>query len=171
MQVQNTSTEANPRTWLWPAGIVGLLAIHMLAMGVVVFVATRDPSFAVEPQAYKKAVAWDSSQAQRQASERLGWTAQIQTSESLDMLGRRRVTCHLVDANRIPVMAATVKLEAFHHARATERFHVTLNPQGDSSYSAELPMRRAGTWEFRISALRGAEAFTFVTTHQVGGRS
>jgi nitrogen fixation protein FixH len=168
MQSASTPATSAPRSWLWPAGIVALLSLHMLAMGVVVFIATRDPSFSVEPQAYKKAVAWDQSRAQHAASVRLGWSAKLQISGVADHLGRRRVTCRLTDERGIAVMAAEVKLEAFHHARASERLHVTMNPEPDGNYTVELPLRRAGNWEFRIAARRGTEQYDTVVTQVVG---
>src|SRR5512142_3421766 len=114
------------RPWPWPVAIVILLCVHAIGMIVVVFVATRDPSFAVEPHSYKKAVDWDSAHAARLASDNLGWSAQIDTDTATDLLGRRRVRCELKDRQGVPVMAATVKLEVFHHARAAERLQVPL---------------------------------------------
>jgi len=158
---------ATSKDWRWPAGIVALLALHMGAMGIVVFIATRDPSFAVEPQSYKKAVAWDQTRAQQQASNSLGWTVNADISDTFDPLGRRHITCHLTDAYGTAVMAATVKLDAFHHARASERLAATLEPGPAGMYRVDLPMRRAGLWELRIVAQRGIERFDTVISHEI----
>ena len=167
----SSSAPDTGRAWFWPIAIIVLLCVHAIAMIAVVFVATRDPSFAVEPNSYKKAVAWDASRAQQKASERLGWSVSIRTSDHTDLLGRRRITCRLTDKDGIPVAAATVGLEVFHHARAADRVQVSLNPEENGIYSAEVPMKRAGTWEFRLAARRGTELFTTVATEQVGGAS
>jgi nitrogen fixation protein FixH len=140
-------------------------------MAVVIFVATRDPSFAVEPHSYGKAVAWDSAQARRRASDGLGWVATIDAEAATDLLGRRRVHCELKDRQGVPVMAATVTLELFHHARAAERVQVPLGAEDHGVYSALVPMKRAGTWELRLTARRGAETFSEVVTREVGGKS
>jgi nitrogen fixation protein FixH len=169
VQATSPAAQASGRAWFWPIAIIVLLSVHATAMLVVVFIATRDPSFAVEPNSYKRAVAWDSSQARRRASDQLGWSASIQTSDRVDLLGRRRITCRITDKDGVPVAAATVTLEVFHHARAADRVQVGLSPEENGTYSAELPMKRAGTWEFRIAARRGGELFTSVVTQQVGG--
>jgi nitrogen fixation protein FixH len=171
VQATSPAPQTKGRAWFWPVAIITLLCVHALAMIVVVFIATRDPSFSVEPNSYKKAIAWDMSQARRRASDQLGWSASIQTSDSADMLGRRRITCRITDKDGVPVAAATVRLEVFHHARAADRVQVSLNPEANGTYSAELPMKRAGTWEFRIAARRGSETFTTALTQRVGGAS
>lgn len=156
-----------PHAWRWPVAIVGLLCVHAVAMVTVVFMATRDPSFSVEPNSYRKAVDWDISQARRRASEQLGWSAQIQVSPTADTIGRRQLSCRLTDKQGVAVVAATVQVEWFHHARAADRRRVTLEPEPDGSYSALLPMKRNGTWEFRITARRGSSLFNVAVTEQV----
>lgn len=171
MTTRSNSAPAIRRNWLWPAAIIALLGVHALAMAIVVFVATRDPSFAVEPNSYRKAVLWDNAQARRQASAQLGWAALIQTSDKVDLLGRRHVTFSLTDRDGVPVVAAKVSLEVFHHARAAERVYVQLTPDASGRYSADLPMRRAGTWEFRITAERYDSTYATVVTQEVGEAS
>ncbi len=169
MQVNNSAAAPGRRSWLWPGGIIALLCLHTVGMLVVVFIATRDPSFSVEPNSYRKAVAWDSSRARSQASDQLGWTASIKAQRDVDPLGRRRVTCELKDKQGLPVVAATVRLEVFHHARAADRQQVTLTPEDHGVYSALVPMKRTGTWEIRVSAQRGNELYSTVLTENVEG--
>ena len=169
MQANNSGSAPGRSSWLWPGGIIALLCLHTVGMLLVVFIATRDPSFSVEPNSYRKAVAWDSSRARLQASEQLGWTASIKAQRNVDPLGRRRVTCELKDKQGLPVVAATVKLEVFHHARAAERQHVTLTPENHGVYSALIAMKRTGTWEIRVSAQRGDELYSTVITEDVEG--
>lgn len=169
MQVNNSGTASRRRSWLWPGGIIALLCLHAVGMVVVVFIATRDPSFAVEPNSYRKAVAWDSSRARLLASDTLGWTATVKAQPAVDLLGRRRVTCELKDNQGLPIVAATVRLELFHHARAADRQQVTLTAEDHGVYSALVPMKRTGTWEIRISARRGDELYSTVLTEDVEG--
>jgi nitrogen fixation protein FixH len=168
MQVANPDSPGNPRSFWWPAGLIALLGVHAIAMLVVVFVATRDPSFAVEPNSYKKAIAWDVAQAERRASAALGWSAHIEINRAPDALGRRKIICRIKDKDDVLVVAAAVTIEYFHHARAADRHRVTLEPEADGVYSAWVPMTRAGIWEFRLRARRGDSVFTEVTTEQVG---
>jgi nitrogen fixation protein FixH len=148
--------------------VTSVLCIHALALGVVAVVATRDPSFAVEPNAYAKALDWDSSHAQRLASERLGWSAQFTVAPLANEFGERKLSCRIIDRAGNPVAGATVALTLFHLARAAHRFQVSLKPEGNGDYSATVPMRRLGLWELRLKASRGASLFTTVVTQQVG---
>lgn len=171
MAERMSKPSTTPKSWRWPAAIIALLCVHAIGMGVVVFIATRDPSFAVEPHSYRKAVTWDSARAEHRASDALGWVAAIDAEPALDLLGRRRVRCELKDHQGVPVVAATVTLEVFHHARAAERRRIALDAQDHGVYTALVPMKRAGTWELRLTARRGAETFSEVVTREVGGKS
>jgi nitrogen fixation protein FixH len=162
------STEAHSHAWLWPAVIVGALTLHVMALLVVVFVATRDPSFAVEPNHYQKALAWDSSAARLRASKLLGWRVSLKADTAPDMLGRRRLVCRILDKDGIVVVGATVQLLIFHHARAADRVQVSLSPEQDGSYAAQVPMKHTGLWEFRLAARRGDALFNMVIVQQVG---
>ncbi len=53
--------------------IAGALAFHVISSLVVVYVATSDPSYAVEDDYYQKAVAWDEKRAQDRTERRSGW--------------------------------------------------------------------------------------------------
>lgn len=171
MSINSTAVPAVGRSWLWPTVVIGVLALHAVALVVVVFIATRDPSFAVEPNHYQKALAWDGSAARLRASQQLGWTASIQTDQASDELGRRRLTCRIVDKDGIAVVGATVRLVMFHHARAADRLEVSLSPEKDGTYAAVVPMKRKGLWECRVAARRGDSLFSTVVMQEVGSGS
>jgi nitrogen fixation protein FixH len=139
----------------------------VIGLILVVLIATRDPSFAVEPNSYKKALGWDASAARLRASQQLGWTASLQVEPNADITGQRRVVCRITDKNGVAVVGASVQLLAFHHARAADRVQVSLKPEQDGSYSVKLPMKRAGLWECRIMAKRGDELFSTVVMQEV----
>jgi nitrogen fixation protein FixH len=167
--VSITEASASGRPWVWPTIIVSALALHAAALLVVVFIATRDPSFAVEPNHYQKSLGWDGSAARLRASRQLGWTVSLQTDPHADELGRRRLSCRIVDKNGVAVVGADVQLLFFHHARAADRVQVSMNPEPDGTYAALVPMKRAGLWECRIAVRRGATLFNTTVMHEVGG--
>ena len=169
MSANSAAAPAVSRSWLWPTIIIGVLSLHALALVVFVFIATRDPSFAVEPNHYQKALAWDGSAARLRASQQLGWTVSIQTDEAADELGRRRLTCRIRDKDGIAVVGANVQLIMFHHARAADRLQVSLSPEKDGSYATLVPMKRKGLWECRVTARRGDALFNAVVMQEVGG--
>ncbi len=159
------------RHWVWPTAIIAVLSLHALGLIVVVFIATRDPSFAVEPNHYQKALAWDGAAARLRASQQLGWSVSIQTDTTADELGRRRLSCRIVNKDGVAVVGATVQLLMFHHARAADRLEVSLNPEKDGTYAALVPMKRKGLWECRIAARRGDSLYNAVLMQEVGGNS
>ena len=166
MSVANAEPRGRP--WLWPTIIIGALSVHVLALVVVAFIATRDPSFAVEPNHYQKALAWDGSAARLRASQQLGWTVSLQADTTADELGRRRLVCHIADKDGIAVVGADVQALIFHHARAADRVQVSLSPEKDGTYAALVPMKRAGLWECRVAVRRGDALFSTVVMQEVG---
>src|SRR5664279_5249071 len=61
--------------WYWPWLIAALLVATVAGQGVMLYAAASDPTFAVEPDYYKKAVDFDDVIAQEAANQRLGWGA------------------------------------------------------------------------------------------------
>ena len=171
MSATSAQTAVAGRPWLWPTIIILGLSIHVIGLVLVVLIATRDPSFAVEPNSYQKALGWDASAARLRASQQLGWTATLQADQNADILGRRRLVCRIVDKDGVAVVGANVRLLMFHHARAADRVEVNLNPEKDGTYSAFLPMKRAGLWECRVAARRGDALYNAVIMQEVANGS
>lgn len=135
-----------------------LIALLLISVGANVYLlvrATNDPSFAVEPDYYQKAVDWDEHQEARVASERLGWSAEVEAS-------RDGVLVRLEDAAGIPVEGAKVDVVAFHNARAGDRRRARLSEEGKGVYRMDGPFERPGLWEIRISAVRDQDYFSLV---------
>jgi nitrogen fixation protein FixH len=154
---------------LWPAAIAGLLAIHALTWLVFTFVAVRDPSFAVEPDHYRKSMEWDAFAALLRSSDALGWSAVVETEPRAGILGDRRVAVRIADRDGKPVKGAAVSVVAFHHARGSERIEGMLLEDGDGIYAGRLRLRKEGLWECRLTARLGDARFSAVVLHRVGG--
>ncbi len=146
---------------LWPAAMIAVLALTVIA-NIAVLRLAHDPDAAiVEPDAYPKAVAWDSTAARRDASQALGWSA-VATIEPITGAGdaaRAVVRLRLVDRAGLPVDGARTKVEAIHN-RELRRPSAGLVGRGDGVYEATLPLPRSGMWELRVDAVRGEARFT-----------
>jgi len=149
----------------WPIAIVGIIGLHAAAMVAVIAIATRNPSFSVEPDHYQKALGWDRLAARKQASDLLGWKAEVTTDAQLDGARTRRLACRIMDREGKPVTGATVAILAFPHARGEERVRMDLREAEAGVYAVRAPMVRAGLWELRLSALRGPDLFTSTLMH------
>lgn len=143
--------------WIWPAIVIGLLSMQVGICGVSVYLATSDSSFAIEPDYYRKAVHWDQTRAAQRAGAALGWRMRLTVEPRCDEFGRRLVDLSLVDSGGAALEGARVEAIAFHHARANARQRIELAPQDGGRFSALAPLRRAGLWEFRVRAQRGAD--------------
>ena len=139
----------------WPVAMATILAITVGANIWVMRIASADPSFAIEPDYYARAVRWDSTMAQERRNHALGWTV-------TPVLGafdpRRGATLRVVvtapDGARIS--DATVQVAAFAVARSARRVDVALAPAG-GGYDALVPVTHGGAWELRLDVRRGAD--------------
>ena len=118
----------------WPAFVVALFAGAVLANMVLVFRATGDPSHAVLPDYYQRALRWDEKLAQDRKSAALGWQLRIEAARPL------RVT--LADRLGRPIDRATLRVSLFHKARSARvltREHLTdyLERKTEEEYSSE----------------------------------
>ncbi len=144
---------------LWPLALVGVLGVTVIAYAAM-FMAARDPSSeAVEKDYYRKAVAWDSTQAQERRDALLGWRADAALSPR-DAAGLSLVRCTLADSAGRPLDGARVELTATHNLEAEAPVHAALAGTGGGAYEARLPLRRDGMWELQLSALLGGRRFT-----------
>lgn len=144
---------------VWPTIIVTLL-LGNVTLGVVLMrVASADPHFAVEPDYYRRAVGWDSTQAQARQNIALGW----QVTPSLGGVGGGETpfTILLTDATGVPLDGASVSVEARAVAHAADLLTAHLLPTGTpGTYAAMLPVAREGLWEVRAVAVRGDARLT-----------
>ena len=143
----------------WPAIIVGLLLLAGTANGILVFLAIRNPSFAVEPDFYQKAVDWDKTREQERKNRELGWKVEL-LAPNVVPTGRSEVGILLLDPVDRPIENASVTLEAFHLARAAEVQNISFREEQPGRYISSMETHRSGLWEFRFTIDRGSSTFT-----------
>jgi nitrogen fixation protein FixH len=145
--------------WYWPLGLTALLVGGAGANVALWLVAAGDPSFAVEPDYYAKAVHWDQTMAQEAANAALGWSVSA-SFEPGARPGQSRLVARVRDRAGAPVDGARVSVVAFPSARASRMSAAALEPKGDGAYAAGLPADRPGLWELRVRVTRGGDVFT-----------
>ena len=147
------------RGWGWPLGLaLGLIASAALNIAFAI-VASRDASFAVEPDYYRKSLEWDRTMTQEDVNRALGWSLAVH-AEPAASPGMLRLVVTLRDRAGGLVDAGLVTVEARHGARAAQVVTGTLTPVAGDRYAADIPLRRAGLWELRLTAHRGGDVFT-----------
>lgn len=152
----------------WPLFIIGLLVTQAAGLAVMITIAVSDPSVAVEPDYYEKAVNWDQTAAARAQTLRLGWTAAV----SVGPLSGQDRELHLSinDRDGKGVSEVLVHVEMFHQARSGDRLQADLRGMGAGGYVTRLPIERPGLWEVRITAKRGRDAAMITQTLDVPAR-
>ena len=127
---------------------------------VAIYLATSNPSYAVEEDYYRKAVEWDKRRAQDRRNAELGWQLSFDAAAPGSAGEHAQLSAILSDAGGFPVNGANITVEAFHNALADRILRGQFEPLGDGRYRTSLPMRRSGVWELRFVAERGGDRFT-----------
>ncbi len=147
------------REHLWPLGLTAILVGTVAINFWVMHVASADPSFAIEPNYYARAVSWDSTVAQEARNRALGWRI-LPTLTAFDGDGAL-LRVSLSDSTGRAITDARVSVSALFIARANEVFDARLRPMG-TGYAVHLPVKHRGEWELRFTVTRGARRFTSV---------
>jgi len=145
---------------IWPTLIVAALFGNVALGFVLIRVAKGDEHFAVEPDYYRKAVAWDSTMAQAVRNTALGWQltprlGAVQPDQDAILV------LDVQDAAGLAVVGAVITIEAMPVAYAGEVLRTVMLPATEAGrYRAAMAMARTGLWELRIDVVRGTERFT-----------
>lgn len=143
----------------WPFAIAGILLAGVAANVALIVVAASDPAAAIEPDYYRKAVAWDDEMAQQERNNQLAWSV-----HSVLHLGERgsrgRLELTLVDGAGRPLAGAAVTALVMHNARAADVRSLSLQEIGGGRYAASIDADRPGVWEVRVSVQRDGRRFT-----------
>jgi hypothetical protein len=152
------------RLWAWaPAALLGGLLTGLATMATL---AIRDPSFALEPDYYAKAVAYDQEIAQRGQNAELGWAL----STTLGAAARERPTplsVKLRAPDGSPVVGAQIAVSALRNAGASVVLEAGLVEQSPGDYRGALRFGRGGIWELRYEVSRGTARFTSSQRHEL----
>ncbi len=154
---QTAPKQAGFRRLIGPGLIVAVIGVNLTFIGVTLFFALSDPSVAVEPDYYEKALAWDDISAQQRASDALHWTATVATRTSDS--GDATIEVVLFDRNANEISGAAVSIEAFPAVRSRQRVQESLQPQGMGRYTFAFKPSHHGMWEIRLRAVRGDDIF------------
>lgn len=141
----------------WPIGIVAILATSVAGNVAFMRAANNDPSFAIEPDYYQKAVAYDTIMSEAQSSAALGWSAH--TSLELESSGGGLLQVQLKDRGGESIAADSVTAQAFFIARANDVAKTTLSRDESGMYRGHIPVLHMGQWEIRVDAYHNREHF------------
>jgi len=82
------ATASSMNRFFWPALVAVLLLGHVvLITGSLILSSPWIPAASIAPSGYEEALKWDALQAERAASERLGWTLTMTPTDQLELNG------------------------------------------------------------------------------------
>lgn len=142
---------------LWPLGVAAVLAATVAGYALLYRAATGRDAAVVEPDYYRRAVAWDSVMAAERHGAELGWRLEAEVGPLTPQGAVLRA--RLLDRAGAPLEGATVRVKAIHNLDAAHPVAGGLEPGPDGTYAARLPLRHAGLWELRFEVTRGTERF------------
>jgi nitrogen fixation protein FixH len=143
--------------WAWVPAL--LLGSMLLGLGVLAYIATDDPHFALEPNYYDKAVHWDRTQREARDSEALGFQLALPTTLALSADGTLELELRVTDRERAALSSAAIEVEAFPNAYASRVEHVTLREAAPGVYRGRLRGQARGLWELRFRITAGGLHF------------
>lgn len=144
---------------LMPVVVLGLLGGHMLFIVIAITLGTGDPSFAVVPEYYERAVDYDNRKALLAQSKAMGWSVELLPGDQADVMGLRDLVVQLCDDQGLPIQGLAVKVEAFHLARASEPVAMDCVEVLPGQYLGTGRLLREGFWQFAIDASSDGRRF------------
>jgi nitrogen fixation protein FixH len=145
---------------LWPVALVAVLALTVLA-NLAMWIVAADPNGStVEPDYYRKALAWDRAQEQGAANRALGWKATARFGKGAGTASPSSLEVSLVDAAGRPLDGALIGVIGIHNALAAHPVALTLAPTSPGVYAGQAVFPRSGLWELRLTVRRERETFT-----------
>ena len=153
---------------LWPIAVIGALVVTVVA-NVVLLLAANDPGdrAVVEPDYYRKAVAWDRTMAQEAVNDSLGWSVEAALEATA---GGPVVRARVADRGGKPLTGARVSVVGIHNLVAGSPVEGPLRETAPGDYEAALPFRRAGLWELRFLVKHGHESLTAQVQRELADR-
>jgi len=140
-----------------PLLVGGIMAACLTSTGALIYMAERDRTFAVEPNYYAKALAWDRDHQAALRSRALGWNA-------VPRIQRGELVVTLTDREARPVHGAVVGAEVFASIRAAVRTQLALTESVPGEYRTVLPTGPSGLWRVNLTAQHGEDRFVAALT-------
>jgi hypothetical protein len=154
----------------WPWGVAGALLFTVAANVAMIFAATSDGNASVvEPDYYRKAVAWDATMARRAASHRLGW----RVAPRIEVLpgDSTLLALEVMATDSARVSGARFVVELIHNRAAATPIRMELAEGEPGIYGVRLALPYPGLWEIRVWGRKGADRFEASLRAEAPGNS
>ena len=150
---------------LWPAALVMVLVVTVLANLYIMRLAGADRSMTIEPNYYTRALDWDATQAQAGANAALGWRF------TLVSVAPSHVQLQASDAAGTALSGLTVHLRGSANRTGDQLEQVTLVETGPGMYVAPMRLAGGGWWRMTLTAERDGQKYEQTSDFDAGVRA
>jgi len=150
--------------WPWPGLVIVLLAVNASGMGVLLYASSRNGAPAAEPEAYERGLQADRRAVERAASDRLGWNVAAELENGV-------LRIRFSQASGEAVVVDSAWAETIHRSESGQWERVTLEREDSGAVSAVLTRWKPGSYEVRITAVRGSDRFVRSVVVGTGSRA
>jgi nitrogen fixation protein FixH len=142
------------RKSLWiPALFFGLMLLVVAVNGTMMFFAQSTFSGLDTDRAYQEGVQYNAILKEAEASAALGWAAKTRVTPAG---AGRHIAVTLTDQSGRPVQGLELTAHLVRPVSTAFDQQLTLLPEGDGVYGADVTLPALGSWELRLSAETGA---------------
>lgn len=149
-----------PRIRIFPGIIFVLLGMNMVIVGITVYAANMNGGAAVEPDYYRKAMAYDTLRVRSAQSDALDWRYHV---ELVGSTAERQLRVTITEPTGQRLTGATSRAEAFPGVRANERTKVLCREIEPGVYAAPVQVRWSGLWRIELTTESRGRLGTFKT--------
>jgi nitrogen fixation protein FixH len=143
-----------PNVWI-PSIFFGMFGIIIAANGIMIFIALSSWTGLTTQNAYEEGVAYNEALREREAQLGLGWDLALDVGTPGARVAEVAVALTGPDGN--PLIADQVRVGFVRPTHEGYDSIVTLDGQGDGTYTRTVQLPLAGLWELRIAAQKGED--------------
>ncbi len=145
----------------WPLALGAVLAVTVVANIALLWKANAPGSDDIEPDYYRRALAWDSTQSARSRSATLGWRCEAVFTRAAAGTGTA-LELALADSLGHALAGAAVAVVGVHNLDPLHLQAWNLPESSPGHYDAVVRLPHDGRWELRVAASRGPDHYLAV---------
>jgi nitrogen fixation protein FixH len=142
--------------WMIAAAFLVVIAVN----GALAYFAVRSDPGLVSEHPFELGNGYNRVLDAGAAEDALGWRGTVRFDAEARLDGR--IIAELSDVRGAPLGGLSVTVAVVRPIEPMPEQDVTLSANGQGSYAAPITLARAGQWDVRVTATRGADVYRFV---------
>jgi len=143
-----------------PWAIAGAFIVVATVNGALAYLAVHSDTGLVSEHPFELGNGYNRVLDTGAAQDALGWHGSVHFTDQVGLSGR--IVAELRDPKGAPLVGLAVKAAVVRPVEPLPEQTITLDASGQGNYGAPITLARAGQWEVRVTAERGADVYQFV---------